>query len=100
MEPLPTLPPNIEHCLYRVAQEAVNNATQHARAAHLSLRLGYEAQRLTLVVQDDGCGFDMWQSSQPGHYGLLGMQERATLAGGQLQISSLPGSGTIVQLCF
>ena len=91
------LAPDVEQCLYRVAQEAVENVVQHAAAHRLALRLECGAERLALVVSDDGIGFRPG-AGVPEHYGLPGMRERAQLAGGQLAIESAPGQGTRVRL--
>lgn len=84
--------------LYRVAQEAVTNARKHAGAKALTVQLGQADARYTVTVKDDGKGFDTEKAGQPqpGHLGLLGMVERATLAGGGCDIQSRPGEGTEV----
>ena len=94
---LPVLAPDIEQVVYRIAQEAIANVTNHANARQLLVELTYTGEQLSLVVQDDGCGFEP-QAVGVGHFGLTGMHERAQLAGGQLTIRSLPGAGTRVQL--
>ena len=94
---LPVLAPDIEQVVYRIAQEAIANVTNHANARQLMVELAYADEQLSLVVQDDGCGFEP-QAVGVGHFGLTGMHERAQLAGGQLTISSRPGAGTRVQL--
>lgn len=94
---LPVLAPDIEQVIYRIAQEAIANVTNHANARQLLVELTYTGEQLSLVVQDDGCGFEP-QAVGVGHFGLTGMHERAQLAGGQLTIRSLPGAGTRVQL--
>jgi signal transduction histidine kinase len=98
IEPLPELDPDIEQCLYRVAQEAVANATQHAAATRLSVRLACADARVILAIGDNGIGFRPDQPSIQGHFGLAGMIERAGLAGGRLTISSQPGAGTTIDL--
>jgi signal transduction histidine kinase len=98
IEPLPELDPAIEQCVYRVAQEAVANATQHADATRLSVRLACADDRLTLTITDDGIGFRPDQPSIQGHFGLAGMIERAGLAGGRLTISSQRGAGATIDL--
>lgn len=94
---LPILAPDIEQAVYRIAQEAITNVTQHANARQLLIELSYTDQLLVLIVQDNGCGFDA-QLVPAGHFGVTGMHERAQLAGGQLTLTSSPGSGTRVQL--
>jgi two-component system NarL family sensor kinase len=86
------LPPRVTLGLYRIAQEAVANVLRHAGAARLELRLAVDVGRVTLSVSDDGRGFDPAQSL-PGHFGLIGMGERARLLGGALRVESAPGQG-------
>lgn len=97
-ERLPALSPDIEQCIYRVAQEAVANAAHHANAHTLSVRVSVDGPAVSLVVRDDGLGFDVRQGEASGHFGLPGMRERAQLAGGQLAIDSRPGRGTTIRL--
>jgi signal transduction histidine kinase len=85
-----------KEALYRVAQEALNNVVKHARASRVCLILSHEAGEVTLVVRDDGTGFDP-AGSYPGHLGLQSMQERLTQLGGRLTISSGPDTGTAVE---
>jgi two-component system, NarL family, sensor kinase len=95
----PVLPTRLEASIYRIAQEALTNAFRHAEAAHISLSLTVEDDELTLVVQDDGRGFDpdnVAQVVQEGHFGLAGMSERVKLLGGTLCISSEPEAGTCI----
>ena len=94
---LPLLAPEVEQAVYRIAQEAIANVTNHANAHRLVVELAYADHQFSLVVQDDGCGFDP-QAVQGGHFGLTGMYERAELTGGVLTITSGPGAGTRVQL--
>jgi signal transduction histidine kinase len=95
---LDRLPPEVELAAYRIAQEALNNAIQHAQAHHILVHVNHQERALILSVTDDGVGFDL--PPQPdllthaGHFGLLGMRERATLLGGTLQIDTVPGKGT------
>lgn len=96
--PMPNLPPDVEQCLYRIAQEAVENVVHHANASRLALCLESDAGRWKLTVQDDGLGFDPRQNPAAGHFGLAGMKERAALAGGRLTIDSQKGRGTKIIL--
>jgi PAS domain S-box-containing protein len=88
----------VETTIYRLAQEALNNVLKHARANRVDVVLERTFEHLSLVVEDDGVGFD--QSSTvgtPGHgLGLIGMRERAAVVGADLQIESTPGRGTTV----
>jgi signal transduction histidine kinase len=93
---LPYLPAEIENEVYRVAVEAIQNVALHARAKNLSLNLNTNRGILNLLVQDDGIGFDMQKVDGQTHFGLLGLRERADLHGADLQIKSVPGSGTTV----
>jgi len=90
--------PEVELTAYRIAQEALNNAVQHAHAQNISVRVRCTPQELTLSIIDDGVGFHLPQRpdilTQNGHFGLVGMQERVTLLGGTLQIRTAPGEGT------
>ena len=97
-ERLPALSPDVEQCIYRVAQEAVANAAHHANAHTLTVRVSVDGPAVSLVVRDDGLGFDVRQGEASGHFGLPGMRERAQLAGGQLAIDSRPGRGTTIRL--
>jgi len=94
------LPPGTERELLRVAQEAIHNVKKHAGAKHLFVQLEYGPAEIALEVRDDGRGFaaEGRLESPPGHYGVTGMRERATAIGGRLEISSEPGSGTVVRL--
>jgi signal transduction histidine kinase len=95
---LPSLSPDVEQCIYRVAQEAVANVTHHANAKNLKVHLTLNGQDLSLLVQDDGRGFEEHLGENAEHFGLPGMRERAHLVGGQLTIDSRPGQGTTVWL--
>jgi signal transduction histidine kinase len=94
------LPHEIEQNLLRIAQEAVANTLKHASAAKLLVQLRVEAQNLCLRVADDGrgCSKPDMSSSLEGHFGLIGMRERAQSIGGQFQFKSEPGSGTFVEV--
>ncbi|GAB4501076.1 MAG: hypothetical protein Fur0035_06170 [Anaerolineales bacterium] len=95
--PLPALSPDVEQTIYRVAQEAIENIVKHARAKKFSLRLTSGSQT-TLIIQDDGLGFETKFGLSVGHFGLQGMRERAELAGGTLTVESAPGQGAKVTL--
>jgi signal transduction histidine kinase len=96
--------PDAEIACYRIAQEAVNNATRHARPGSIALALRRSRGALELVVRDDGPGFDLpaarARAPQGASLGLVGMEERAALAGGQLEIHSVAGEGTTVTARF
>jgi len=88
---------DIETALYRIAQEALNNVAKHARARNATVLLERSAGRVSLIVEDDGIGFDAeQQSGVRQHFGVTGMRERALLFGGEFDIESTPGKGTTV----
>jgi signal transduction histidine kinase len=91
------LPPAVEQAVYRIADEALANAAQHAGARNVQVCLEREDARLALLVRDDGQGFDATQPVPEGHYGLRGMRERAEMVGGTLTVDSAPGRGTTVR---
>lgn len=95
---IPALPPNIEQCLFRVAQEAITNVLKHAKAQELIVKLQYQECKVTLTVQDNGIGFNTETNNGFNHFGLLGMKERVDFIKGDLKIISQPGAGTIVKL--
>jgi PAS domain S-box-containing protein len=88
-----------ETTMYRFAQEALNNVVKHARATRVDIVLEYAHAHVSLIVEDNGIGFDPSAAhSTPEGFGLIGMRERAALAGADFQIESAPGSGTTVIL--
>jgi two-component system NarL family sensor kinase len=91
------LPLRAETELYRVAQEALANVRKHAEATRVEVALRGAPGAVSLSVRDDGVGFDPGAVGERGH-GLIGMRERARLAGGRLRITSRPGHGTRVGL--
>jgi ligand-binding sensor domain-containing protein/signal transduction histidine kinase len=92
--PLRPLPIEVETNLLRIGQEAVNNAVKHARAKRIEVGLNFETRKVQLSVRDDGRGFDPSEQIADGHFGLLGMHERAEQIGGVLSIDSAPERGT------
>ena len=88
----------LESNLFRVAQEAVTNAIHHAFPSKIEITVDYGPDFVTLSVQDDGCGFDAASAPPRGHFGLLGMRERANQQHSRLIIESRPGAGTKVSL--
>lgn len=93
---LGSLKPDIEQATYRIAQEALANAANHANAHHLTVQLGRFNSHLTLTVSDDGQGFDPQQIATAKRLGVKGMQERAEMVDGTLRVESQPGQGTVV----
>lgn len=88
--------PEVEHAVYRIAEEAITNAVRHARAASVTMILTRRRGRVELVVTDDGAGFDPNGFDSTGHHGLNGMRERAELVGAELTVSSTAGAGTTI----
>jgi PAS domain S-box-containing protein len=98
-EPRP-IPPIVEDTIFRVGQEAVINATRHAGAGSIRVTLAYEPRHVRLIVEDDGRGFRVEPTGRAhgGHWGLLGMRERAERVGARLVVRSAEGAGTTVEL--
>jgi two-component system NarL family sensor kinase len=90
-----SLPQRVEAGLYRIGQEALTNAVRHAGARHIRLVLAFESGEVSLTVEDDGKGFDAGRIPTD-RYGLVGLNERARLLGGTLDLQSSPGEGTRV----
>jgi len=92
------LPSSIELALYRIAQEALSNVARHSRASQAALNIQFEPNNLQLEIKDNGHGFQVPESpgelAPQGHFGLLGLYERAELIGANLAINSEVGEGT------
>jgi PAS domain S-box-containing protein len=101
---LGTIAPHVDLACFRIVQEALNNAVRHSHARHLKVALLRAGNYLTVSIGDDGVGFDVKSAQSRAitqeHFGLLGMRERASLAGGRLKISSSIGHGTRVSASF
>ncbi len=96
------LKPEVELALYRMAQEALNNVIRHAQARHAQVVITFTPDSVHLEVRDDGRGFQVPDSpaefAPQGHFGLLGLYERADLIGARLSLQSAPGQGTHLQI--
>jgi len=94
------LRPLVENDLLRIGQEAVTNAVRHSQAHQITIVLEFAAQSVQMTVSDDGCGFNPKNPALvlSGHFGLAGMEERATKLGGQLVVDSAPGAGTRIRV--
>jgi signal transduction histidine kinase len=92
------LPLEIEEELYRIAQEALNNALKHAQAHSISVSLRRDQRTVILEIADDGIGFDPTNAQGHGGLGLRGMEERAAQLGGRLTVRSRPGEGTTIRV--
>ena len=96
------LPPELETTLFRIAQEAINNIVHHADAKSVVIRLSREDGHICLHVEDNGRGFDVakitGQALRLRRFGLMGIQERAELVGGEVTLDSVPGRGTALHV--
>jgi two-component system NarL family sensor kinase len=93
------LPNRLETGLFRIAQEALTNIVRHAQAKTARLELVYSTSQVVLIVEDDGQGFDP-QNIPPGHFGLVGLNERVHMLGGNMKLESSPGSGTRLEVAI
>lgn len=95
------LEPIVERAVIRIVGEALRNVAQHASATHAKVALQYGAEGVVVTIEDDGRGFDVehtfTSAEARGHFGVVGMRERAEAAGGQLVVRSETGHGTIVR---
>ena len=96
----PTLSPEVQLLLFRIAQEALNNARRHAEASAVVVKLEFESDKIRMTISDNGKGFQLPNQAEElagtGKLGIIGMHERARLAGGRLDIQSELGKGTQV----
>ncbi|HEV2248876.1 MAG TPA: GAF domain-containing sensor histidine kinase [Candidatus Limnocylindria bacterium] len=94
------LEPPLERAVMRIVGESLRNVAQHAQANAAKLRLTYGEREITVIVEDDGVGFDteptMATATDSGHFGLAGMRERAESIGGTLTVLSQPGRGSVI----
>jgi ligand-binding sensor domain-containing protein/signal transduction histidine kinase len=93
------LPAEVEYNLLRIASEAISNSAKHSGARNIEVTLESTSEALRLAVHDDGSGLGKDGAAlRPGHYGIIGMKERATQIGADLQLLSEPGHGTTVSV--
>jgi signal transduction histidine kinase len=92
------LPPKTEALVYRVAQEALRNIVAHAGARRVDVSVRQDVGRSTLVVEDDGHGFDTATGEREGHFGLRMIEDATRDAGGTVEIESVPGRGTRIRI--
>ena len=99
---LSDIPGDLAIACFRAVQEALTNVVQHAQAQHVWIELSQSDDLVELVVRDDGVGFDvartLERATRRGHLGLLGMKERVQILGGQLEVESKPGQGTLIRI--
>ncbi|MDB5742005.1 MAG: histidine kinase [Polaromonas sp.] len=84
--------------VFRIVQESLNNVAKHADAMHVVVTLQKTLDVVTLVVQDDGCGFLTNSGRKPQSLGIMGLRERAQLLGGSTSVKSAPGQGTRIEV--
>lgn len=94
LPPEKTVPSAVADHAERIVGESLTNITRHARAETVWLSVQQAEQALAIDIRDDGVGFDVDQATRTGHYGLLGMRERARLVGGTFSLESEPGQGS------
>jgi signal transduction histidine kinase len=94
------LPPELETAFFRITQEALTNVVRHAQARRVWVELRQRGSELHLVVRDDGIGFDVSAVRRDVSLGLQGMQERALILGGEIEIKSAPSRGTEIHVWF
>ncbi|HET6409582.1 MAG TPA: sensor histidine kinase, partial [Chthoniobacteraceae bacterium] len=92
------LHPRIEHHLLRLGQEAIANALHHSGCTEVHVKLVQSSEATVLEVADDGRGFDPGATPRPGHFGLVGMKERANQLRAKLDIETLPGHGSSIRV--
>ena len=96
------LPEPVRMSLYRIYQTAISNVIRHAGANEVAVCFKMEPEQVRLEIQDDGCGFNVparWiELARGGHMGLVGAKERAEAVGGELQVESAPGKGTLIRV--
>jgi signal transduction histidine kinase len=93
-----SIPKQMSQELYRIAIEALNNATKHSRANRIGVDLIVDQHIIELGVRDNGCGFDPVTAKEQGGMGLLSLQERTKMLNGKLSIETGPGQGAYVKL--
>ena len=104
-EPLTAkLSPNLETTCFRIVQEALTNIVRHAKAQQVTVELSQQETQLHLIIRDDGIGFDVYAAREKAtkgvSLGLLGMEERVLLIGGQIEIKSVKEHGTEIHAVF
>ena len=99
-EPVRLAANNIEIHVYRLVQEALQNISMHADATQANVLINFSAKTLKISITDNGCGFDPSQvaNEKESHLGLIGMRERAEIIGGQFNIQSKMGDGTVIEV--
>lgn len=99
-ESLPGLPAEVEQCVYRIAQEGLENMVRHAGASRAGLQVETPGGGLSLTLTDDGVGFNAAAEPAEDRFGLRSLRERAAACGGRLSIESQPGRGTCIRFVW
>lgn len=98
------LPDHVEIAIFRITQEALSNIMRHAEASHATLKIKFEPNKIAITIADDGKGFTLTKNlsdlSKEGHFGLLGIYERAELIGAKIDLQSNPNQGTKITLNY
>jgi two-component system sensor histidine kinase UhpB len=97
-EDCPSIPHDIAVCIYRVAQESLRNIVKHSGADRAEVALSVDEDVVTLLVRDDGRGFNVGRAPQRGGLGLISIAERIRLLSGRFDVTSQPGHGTTVRV--
>lgn len=97
-ESMPILSDEAQTGLFRLSQEFLTNILRHAQASNVTVQLDHSPTHVYLEVQDDGEGFDPEEAQRRGHLGLLGARERAENLGGNVELITEPGKGTVVKV--
>lgn len=98
LEPVNDLSETASQGFYHIAQETLRNIERHAEANHVSVTLKTQGRYLLLAIEDDGVGFEIEKIDRTQHFGLLGLEERVTLLGGEVSIHSRPHQGTRIEV--
>lgn len=98
---LPKVPADVQFHLLRIVREAARNAMQHGDPSRIDIEASRNGHDLTITVRDDGRGFSLADvEAAPGHFGILGMRERARRIGATVLIESQPGEGSVVRVAW
>ncbi|MEW6734114.1 MAG: GAF domain-containing sensor histidine kinase [Acidobacteriota bacterium] len=95
------LPRNLEVAIYRIVQEALNNAARHSKASEVAVGISSDAESIGIIINDNGIGFSterLIELKRKRAFGLFGMQERVSLLGGKFSLSSQRGKGTTIEI--
>jgi PAS domain S-box-containing protein len=97
-ESLNPVPNDIAICIYRIAQESLQNVSKHSGAGHVNVDLSVHENCINLLITDDGCGFEMENARKKGGLGLISMAERVSLLQGVFEVRTRPGYGTCLRV--